>query len=85
MRNRGFSDKLYFLNLALSWLFIHECIAVQLIAIFNGTTDVPLIIYGIPAVFAELGIHTGFIVHKARIENLAKHKKLKDASVSIDM
>ena len=35
--------------------------------------SVSLASYGIPAAFAELGVHTGYIVWKAKSENLNKH------------
>lgn len=36
--------------------------------------DLAVINYGIPAAFAELGIHTGFIIWKAKTENCRKNK-----------
>ena len=38
-----------------------------------GITDLSLVSVGIPAVFAELGVHTGFIVWKAKTENISKY------------
>lgn len=73
IKNRGFTDKLYFLNLTLSWLFIVICIVVTLISGKLGIQDLSLVSVGMPAVFAELGIHTGFIVWKAKTENISKH------------
>ena len=72
MRNRGFTDKLYFLNLTLSWLFILICIVITIFSGSLGITDLSIASVGIPAVFAELGIHTGFIVWKAKTENISK-------------
>lgn len=37
-------------------------------------TELAVITYGIPAAFAELGIHTGFIIWKAKVENCRKNK-----------
>ena len=72
-KNRGFSDYLYFLNLALSWLFIITCILITIFSGRLGITDLSLVSVGIPAVFTELGIHTGFIVWKAKTENISKY------------
>ncbi len=72
MKNRGFSDRLYFLNLTLSWAFIVICIILTLLEDVLQLTDLSIISYGVPAVFAELGIHTGFIVWKAKNENISK-------------
>lgn len=74
IKNRGFTDKLYFLNLTLSWLFILVCIILQVYAIDHEAASLDIAIYGIPAIFAELGVHTGFIVWKAKHENFNKHR-----------
>ena len=72
IKKRGFTDKLYFLNLTLSWLFIVVCIVITALSGTLGITDLSLVSVGIPAVFAELGVHTGFIVWKAKTENMSK-------------
>lgn len=72
MKKRGFTDKLYFLNLTLSWLFIIICIILTALSGRLGITDLSIVSVGIPAVFAELGVHTGFIVWKAKTENINK-------------
>ena len=72
VKNRGFTDKLYFLNLTLSWLFILVCIVITIFSGSLGITDLSIASVGIPAVFTELGIHTGFIVWKAKTENISK-------------
>lgn len=72
IKKRGFTDKLYFLNLTLSWLFIIVCIVLTALSGRLGITDLSLVSVGIPAVFTELGVHTGFIVWKAKTENISK-------------
>ena len=72
IKKRGFTDKLYFLNLTLSWLFIIVCIVITALSGTLGITDLSLVSVGIPAVFTELGVHTGFIVWKAKTENISK-------------
>lgn len=72
IKNRGFTDKLYFLNLTLSWLFIVICIIITIFSGKLGIQDLSLVSVGMPAVFAELGIHTGFIIWKAKTENISK-------------
>lgn len=73
---RGFTDKLYYYNFRAVWIFVISC---YLLTIFSGEkcldiTDLSIVSVGIPAAFAELGIHTGFIVWKAKAENCRKHK-----------
>ena len=72
-KNRGFTDKLYFLNLTLSWLFIVICTILTALSGRLGILDLSVVSFGIPAVFAELGVHTGFIVWKAKTENMSKY------------
>ena len=72
IKKRGFTDKLYFLNLTLSWLFIIICILITIFSGKLGITDLSIVSVGLPAVFAELGIHTGFIIWKAKTENISK-------------
>lgn len=72
IKGRGFTDRLYFLNLTLSWLFIIICIVITIFSGKLGIQDLSFISFGIPAVFTELGIHTGFIIWKAKTENISK-------------
>lgn len=72
-KSRGYTDKLYFLNLTLSWFFILVCIVITIFSGKLGIIDLSLVSVGLPAVFAELGIHTGFIVWKAKTENISKY------------
>ena len=72
IKKRGFTDKLYFLNLILTWLFVTICIVITINSGKLGITDLSIISVGIPAAFAELGIHTGFVVWKAKTENISK-------------
>ena len=55
LKFRGFTDRLYFLNLTLSWLFIIVCIVMTALEGRLGITDLSIASVGIPAVFAELG------------------------------
>lgn len=77
LKSRGFSDRLYFLNLILSWIFIIICIIVT----YTVDAHTDLVTVGIPAIFAELGVHTGYTVWKAKNENINKHpsNRLDDA------
>lgn len=71
---RGFSDKLYFYNFRAVWMFVIACFILNALSGILGITDLAIINAGIPAAFAELGIHTGFIVWKAKVENCRKNK-----------
>lgn len=71
---RGFSDKLYFYNFRAVWLFTGACFVLNALSGILDIQELAIIVYGIPAAFAELGIHTGFIVWKAKVENCRKNK-----------
>lgn len=83
IKHRGFTDRLYFLNLVLSWIFIIICITITMLSGVLNITDLSIVSVGIPAVFAELGLHTSFIIWKAKSENAYKFNlpQLDDISV----
>ena len=71
---RGFTDKLYFYNFRAVWIFTGACFLLNALSGVLNITDLAIVTYGIPAAFAELGLHTGFIIWKAKIENCRKNK-----------
>lgn len=71
---RGFSDRLYLLNFISTWVFVIFCYILTIFSGILGMTDLSIVSVGIPAAFTQLGLHTGFIVWKAKVENLNKHK-----------
>ena len=73
-KKRGFSDRLYFLNFTIVWAFVAVCVILTILSGYIGITDLSIVGTGIPAAFAELGIHTAFIVWKAKTENIRKWK-----------
>jgi len=74
MRKRGFSDRLYLTNFIFTWVFVALCYIATLFSGILGITDVSVLGVSVSCAFAELGIHTGFIVWKAKVENIEKHK-----------
>ena len=71
---RGFTDKLYYYNFRAVWVFVVACYILTAVSGYLGVTDLSIVTVGIPAAFNELGLHTGFIVWKAKTENCRKHK-----------
>lgn len=71
---RGFTDKLYYYNFRAVWIFTGACFILNALSGVLNISDLSIITYGIPAAFTELGIHTGFIVWKAKTENCRKNK-----------
>lgn len=73
-KKRGFMDRLYLLNFVTVWVFVCLCYVLTVFSGFCAISDLSIVSIGIPSAFAELGIHTGFIVWKAKTENCRKHK-----------
>jgi hypothetical protein len=76
IKGRGFTDKLYFLNWKMAWIFTFLCFILNIFSGLLNITDLSIISVGIPAVFAELSLHTALIVWKAKVENCRKNKDL---------
>lgn len=74
MRKRGFTDRLYLTNFVITWIFVALCYIATLFSGILGITDASALGVSISCAFAELGIHTGFVVWKAKVENCEKHK-----------
>ena len=72
LKSRGFTDRLYILNLAFTWLFTLVCITLTVLSGLLVITDLSIISYGLPVVWGELSVHTGFIIWKSKAENMAK-------------
>lgn len=73
-KKRGFMDKLYLMNLIFAWVFTILCIVLNAVSGSLNVYDLSVITYGLPVVWGELGIHTGFIVWKSKVENFRKFK-----------
>lgn len=75
MKKQGVSMKLYILNFIMVWLYAWACLALTAISGYlNITMDSGVLGTSASCAFAELGLHTGFIVWKAKVENCRKYK-----------
>lgn len=72
LKNRGFTDKLYVINFISVLLIVISVIILTALSGFIGITDMSALSVIPPAAYTELGIHTGFIVWKAKSENMKK-------------
>ncbi|MBO5208474.1 MAG: hypothetical protein J6B68_03925 [Lachnospiraceae bacterium] len=72
--NRGFMDQLYWYNLRAVWIFTWACFWLNAISGYLQISDLAVITYGIPAAWTELGVHTGFMIWKAKSENSRKFR-----------
>lgn len=81
-KNRGFMDKLYWMNLKFAWIFTGLCFLLNIVSGYLGVFDLSIITYGLPVVWGELGIHTGFMIKKATTENCRKYKDVNKEDTS---
>ena len=73
-RRKSFSDRLYWLNFKMAWIFVFVCVLLTIFSGYLQITDLSIVTVGVPAAFTELGLHTGFIIWKHKTENCRKHK-----------
>lgn len=88
IRYRGFTDKLYFTNLIFTWIYTILCLIFSIAGDSIDIQDYSFVSIVCPLVWAELGVHTGFVVHKAKVENLSKwtgDSVIHNANMNINM
>lgn len=78
LKRRGYTDKLYFYNFCAVHMIIAAILVITALSGVLGLTDLsPLA--NIPQwAYGELGLHTGFIVWKAKAENQRKYRFGRD-------
>lgn len=72
-KNRGFTDKLYIINFIFTWGYTIAALILTCFGSKIGIEDYSFIHVVCPLIWADFGIHTGFIVNKAKVENLKKN------------
>ena len=71
-KKRGFTDKLYWMNLRFAWIFTILCIILNVFSGKLGVYDLSVTVYGLPVVWGEVAFQTKWIIEKASIENKRK-------------
>ncbi len=72
-RRRGFTDRMYLYNV----IFVTAVVIISFTAVFLSgilSIDTSAISVIVPSAYAELGVHTGFVIWKAKAENARKYK-----------
>lgn len=72
IKNRGLTDKLYFLNLILAWLYTILCVILSCLGGRIGIEDYSFVSVVSPLIWAEVAVHSGFVIWKAKAENMSK-------------
>lgn len=73
-KRQGFTGKLYFINLILTWSVVTVCVILTALSGILGITDLSVLTTIVQYSFGELSVFTGFFVWKAKTENCRKHK-----------
>lgn len=74
MSKRGYSDRMYYYNFIAVHAIVGAVVALTALSGILGITDMSAMTAIASCAYAELGIHTGFIVWKAKAENCRKNK-----------
>lgn len=85
IKSRGFTDKLYFANLCFAWFYTLLCL---IFSIRGGLENYAFVEIVCPLIWAELTVHTGLVVWKAKVENLSKwtgQNIAENANMNINM
>ncbi len=71
---RGFTDRMYYYNFAAVHVIVGAVVLLTALSGILGIADMSALAAIPPCAYAELGIHTGFVVWKAKVENCRKNK-----------
>jgi len=82
-KSRGFTDRLYIINFIMVWIFVWACFIITLVSNRLNIIDTSVLSNAVTCAFADLGIHTSFIVWKAKVENCEKHK-VDNVTINVD-
>ena len=77
---RGFTDRLYIYNV----IFVTAVVVVSFIAVFLSgflELDTSAVSVIVPSAYAELSVHTGFVIWKAKCENQRKYKDVNGGGI----
>ena len=70
-KGRGWTEKSYVINLIIAILLVQEMLILS--CIFPTSDIASIATVTIPAIFAEVGVYSGFIVWKNKCENIQKN------------
>ncbi len=73
---RGFTDRMYCRNFVAVHVIVGAAVLLTALSGVLGITDMSALAAIPPCAYAELGIHTGFIVWKAKVENCRKNRDM---------
>ena len=71
---RGFTDRMYYYNFVAVHVIVGAVVILTALSGILCITDMSALAAIPPCAYAELGMHTGFVVWKAKVENCRKNK-----------
>lgn len=84
IKNRGYTDKLYFFNFCAVQIIIAAILIITALGGALGLTDLSPLAEIPKWAYGELGLHTGFIIWKAKAENQRKYRFGRDGQTYED-
>ena len=82
--SRGFTDRLYIYNV----IFVTAVVVISFTAVFMSgwlNLDTSAVSVIVPSAYAELSVHTGFVIWKAKCENQRKYKDVNGGGIEDGM
>lgn len=73
LKKRGFTDRLYVYNLCFTWAYTMLCVVLSVFGGKLGIEDYSFVSIVTPLVWTEQAVHTGYVIWKAKCENMQKH------------
>jgi hypothetical protein len=71
---QGWTNNLYFINWIAAWTYTLLCVVLSVFGTALEVADYSFVEVGLPLVWAEVSVFTGFMVWKTKAENLQKMK-----------
>lgn len=85
MEDQGTNMKLYYLNFTMVWVYAWLCLVVITFSGYlNVVMEASVLGTTVSCAFAELGLHTGFIVWKSQRENCRKYKDVNQQESEVE-
>lgn len=78
---RGFTDRLYVYNVGFVTVIVALAFVLMFLSCFAERIDLSPLAYIVPSAFGELALHTGFIIWKAKTENINKYSQSPTAKI----
>ncbi len=74
---QGWTNNLYFINWIAAWTYTLLCVVLSVFGTTLEIADYSFVSVGLPLVWAEVSVFTGFMVWKTKAENLQKMKNFE--------